>query len=118
MIKQLTDLPTPLVGFELSGTLHAEDYRDVLIPAIEKAASAGDVRIVIAIDDFGGVTPAALWQDLKMGIEHLHSWKRIAVVTDVEWISHALSLFAWMTPGEVKHFASSERGEAVNWARG
>jgi len=118
MIKQLTDLPTPLIGFELSGTLHAEDYRDVLLPAIEKAAQAGDVRIVIVIDDFGGVTPAALWQDLKMGIEHLHSWKRIAVVTDIEWISHALSLFAWMTPGDVKHFPSSERGDAVSWARG
>ncbi len=118
MIKQLTDLPTPLLGFELSGTLHAEDYRDVLLPAIEKAASVGDVRVVIVIDDFHGVTPAAVWQDLKMGIEHLHSWKRIAVVTDAEWISHALSLFGWMTPGDVKHFPSSERADAVNWARG
>ena len=39
-ITELTDLPTPLIGFEASGTLHAEDYRDVLLPAVEKAASA------------------------------------------------------------------------------
>ena len=118
MIKELTDLPTPLIGFELSGTLHAEDYRDVLLPAIEKAAKAGDVRIVLVIDDFGGITPGAMWQDLKMGLEHLHAWKRIALVTDVEWIIHMTSLFGWMTPGELKHFRMAERGDAVSWARG
>ena len=118
MITELTELPTPLIGFELSGTLHAEDYRDVLLPAIEKAAQAGDVRTVIVIDDFGGITPAALWQDLKMGIEHLHAWKRIALVTDIEWIVHATSVFGWMTPGELKHFPLSQRGDAISWARG
>src|SRR2546430_2081389 len=68
MIKALTDLPTPLIGFELSGTLHAEDYRDVLLPAIEKAARAGDVRIVLVIEEFGGITPGAVWQELQMGL--------------------------------------------------
>jgi SpoIIAA-like len=118
MIKELSDLPTPLVGFELSGKLHAEDYRDVLLPVIEKAAQVGDVRIVLVIPEFGGISAGALWEDLKMGIEHLHSWKRIALVTDVEWMTHALSLFGWMTPGEVKHFSLAEKADAVNWARG
>jgi hypothetical protein len=117
MIRELTDLPTPLIGFELSGTLHAEDYRDVLLPAIEKAAQAGDVRIVLVIADFGGMSPGALWQDLKMGIEHLRAWKRIALVTDVEWIVHMASLFGWMTPGELKHFPRSQISDAISWAR-
>jgi hypothetical protein len=117
-IKELSDLPTPLIGFEVSGTLHAEDYRDVLLPAVEKAASSGDVRIVLVIPDFGGVTAGAMWQDLKMGIEKFHAWKRIALVTDIDWMTHALSMFGWMTPGEVKHFPMAEKGDAVNWARG
>jgi len=118
MIEELTDLPTPLIGFELSGKLRAEDYRDVLLPAIEKAAQAGDVRIVLVIDGFGGMSPGAMWADLKMGFEHFRAWKRIALVTDVEWIVHMASLFGWMTPGELKHFAMTERGDAVSWARG
>ena len=118
MIQELSDLPSPLIGFELSGKVHAEDYRDVLLPAIEKAARAADVRIVLVIDDFGGMSPGALWQDLKMGIEHLHAWKRIALVTDVEWIVHVTSLFGWMTPGELKHFSLAERADAITWARG
>jgi hypothetical protein len=48
----------------------------------------------------------ALWQDRKVGIEHLRAWKRIALVTDIEWMTHMTSLFGWMTPGEVRHFRS------------
>ena len=53
-----------------------------------------------------------------MGIEHLHAWKRIALVTDIEWIIHATSVFGWMTPGELKHFPLSQRGDAISWVRG
>jgi len=30
----------------------------------------------------------ALWQDLKFGVEHIRAWKRIALVTDIEWMHH------------------------------
>jgi hypothetical protein len=61
--------------------------------------------------------PAArLWQDLKVGVEHLRAWKRIAVVTDIEWVDHMIALFGWMTPGEVRHFPLAQRDEAIAWA--
>ena len=118
MIKELRDLATPLIGFEASGKLHAEDYRDVLLPAIEKAASSGDVRIVLVMPEFDGISAGAVWQDLKMGIEKFNAWKRIALVTDIEWMVHAVSMFAWMTPGQVKHFSMAEKADAITWARG
>src|SRR5450631_4757005 len=34
MIKDLTDLPAGVIGFEIAGTLRAEDYRDVVLPAL------------------------------------------------------------------------------------
>ena len=117
MMQELTDLPAGVIGFEATGKLRAEDYRDVLLPAIERAAS-GDLRIVIVISDFDGLTGGALWQDLKMGIEHMRGWKRIALVTDIEWMIHMTSMFGWMTPGEVEHFALAERDAAIAWAAG
>ena len=118
MIKELSDLPPGVVGFEATGTLRAEDYRDVVLPALERAAASGEVRFVVIIPEFHGMTGGAVWQDLKMGFEHLQKWKRIALVTDVEWIVHVTSVFGWMTPGELKHFPIAQRGDAVNWARG
>ena len=44
MITELTDLPTDVIVFEASGKLHAEEYRDVLLPAIERAASTAKDR--------------------------------------------------------------------------
>ncbi|GAA1114260.1 hypothetical protein GCM10009663_63640 [Kitasatospora arboriphila] len=41
MIKRLEDLPAGVIGFETGGTLSAEDYRDVLLPALTGAAEAG-----------------------------------------------------------------------------
>ena len=118
MIQELSDLPEGVIGFEASGKMRAEDYRDVVLPALERAAAAGEVRFVIVIPDFDGMSGGALWQDLKVGVEHFRAWKRIALVTDIEWMKHMTSLFGWMTPGEVKIFSLAQQGEAIEWVAG
>ena len=104
MIQALTDLPDGVIGFALRGKLEATDYADTLLPAIEQAARAGGVRVVLVFEEFDGLTGGAVWEDLKMGVEHLAMWKRIALVTDIEWMTHLVSLFGWMTPGACKVF--------------
>ena len=63
MIKELNDLPAGVVGFEVADTIKAEDYRDVILPALERAAAGGEVRFVIVIPEFHGMSGGALWQD-------------------------------------------------------
>jgi hypothetical protein len=118
MIKELSGLPAGVIGFETTGKLRAEDYRDVVLPALERAAAGGEVRFVVVISEFQGMSGGALWQDLKVGVEHLRAWKRIAVVTDIDWIRHGTELFGWMTPGEIKVFPLAQQGEAIAWAAG
>jgi SpoIIAA-like len=116
MIKELDGLPTGVIGFETAGQLSAEDYRDVVLPALERAAASGEVRFVVVIPEFHGMSGGALWQDLKVGVEHLRAWKRIALVTDIGWMSDMTALFGWMTPGQVKVFPLAQRDEAIRWA--
>jgi SpoIIAA-like len=118
MIKELSDLPPGVVGFELAGTVHAEDYRDVVRPVLQRAYASDEFRFVIVIPEFHGLTGGALWQDLRVGVEHLHAWKRIALVTDIDWVRHMTELFGWMTPGEVEVFPLAQREEAIAWAAG
>ena len=118
MLNELPGLPAGVIGFEMSGKLRTEDYRDTVIPAIEAAAKAGEVRAVIVVPDFDGFSGGALWQDVKTGIENWGKWKRIALVTDVEWMTRATEWFGWMTPGEVKTFPLAERDAAIAWAAG
>lgn len=121
MITPMPDLPDGVIGFDVAGEIHADEYRDVLVPAIDKAiADRGDdgVRFVIAFDEYGGISGGAAWEDLKLGLHHLKTWKRIAVITDVEWMEHLVSLFGWMSPGETKVFPLSARDEAIAWVAG
>jgi hypothetical protein len=118
MIKELSDLPPGVVGFEASGTLSAEDYRDVVLPVLQRAYASDEFRFVIVIPDFHGMTGGALWQDLKVGVEHLHAWKRIALVTDIDWVRHATALFGFLTPGDVEVFPLARRDEAIAWVAG
>jgi hypothetical protein len=118
MIGELSDLPAGVIGFEASGRIRAEDYRDVVLPALERAAATGEVRFVIVMRDFDGMSGGAVWQDLKVGIEHLRAWKRIALVTDIAWMRDLTSLFGWMTPGETKTFPLAALHEAAEWAAG
>jgi SpoIIAA-like len=119
MIRPLADLPAGVIGFAADGKIRAEDYTQVLIPAIEQKVGAGeDIRVVLVFPSFDGLSADAAWQDLKLGIEHLTHWKRIALVTDVEWMAHLTRLFGWMTPGDVRHFPLADREGAITWAAG
>jgi hypothetical protein len=118
MISNLPDLPSGVVGFQASGKLEATDYRNVVIPALEEAFATGEVRFLIVLTDFQGMSGGALWQDLKLGVEHFRAWKRIAVVTDMHWVTHLTDLFGWMTPGEVETFPLDKRDEAIAWVSG
>jgi SpoIIAA-like len=61
-------------------------------------------------------------EDLKTGlrawVKDHSSWKRFALVTDVEWIAKAMKAFAWMAPGEVEVYGRAGEAAATEWAAG
>ncbi len=120
MITVVDDLPEGVLGFDVTGKLAAEDYTDVLLPALDEVTSrGGEVRAVLVLGPgFDGVEPSAVWQDLKLGIKDWASWERIALVTDHGWLRDGLRMFAWAMPGEVKTFGTDERDHAAAWAAG
>jgi hypothetical protein len=116
MIEPLTDVPDGVIAFEAVGKVHAADYTEVLIPAVDRAAAAGGVRLVYLLGDrFDGYSAGADWEDLKLGIAHLKAWKRAAIVTDNRAFGDLVAAFAWMVPGKMRHFPMAERATAIDW---
>ena len=74
--------------------------------------------MLIVISEFEGISAGAMWEDLKMGLQHGRDWKRIALVTDVEWMRHMAAWFGWLTPGEMRQFPLADRAAAVDLGRG
>lgn len=46
------------------------------------------------------------------------AFKRIAVVTDKEWVVHTLHALAWLVPGEIALFGLDDLEQAKAWAAG
>lgn len=115
-------MPQGVTGIRVSGRLHGDDLREFK-PAMEKLLKPGEIRIVeVVAPDYEGFGPGGLIEDLKLGlgalIQHHSAFKRIAVVSDEDWVAHALHAFGWMVPGELAVFSLDELERAKEWAAG
>lgn len=117
MIEVLNHFPDHVLAFACHGHVTRRDYDSVLTPAVEKALEAHEkVRLYYeTAPDFDGIDPSAIWEDTKVGLGHLNRWERFAVVTDVEWIRHAVHLFGFLIPGELRVFSTEEAAQAREW---
>jgi hypothetical protein len=117
MIEPLPDFPDNVVAFACHGHVTRQDYEATLVPTVEAALQRHEkVRFYYEIGaDFSGVDPGAVWEDLKVGVEHWLRWERIAVVTDVEWIGQTMRVFGFLMPGVVRVFPTAEAAEARDW---
>jgi SpoIIAA-like len=123
LIEPLEAMPEGSIGFRATGHVTREEYREVLLPAMRAAAEAGEVRMVFAIGPgFDAFEPGALVEDTKagitLGIGHPGAWRRTALVTDVDWITKAVHMFGWLTPGELMVRGLDELEEAKAWVAG
>lgn len=122
MIESLADMPKGVTGIRVSGRLDGADLRNIE-PLFEQMVSGGEIRIVEVIaDDYAGYGPGGLTEDLKLGLgalfRHHSAFKRIAVVTDKDWVAHTLHALAWMVPGELALFGLDDLDRAKQWAAG
>ena len=116
MIEIIEGLPENVVGILAKGEVTRKDYLEVVIPAIEKSlkrnASCGFTMNWVRIHR----------NRLRRRVGRLQtrnrassSWERVAVVTDVAWIRHAVNAFRFLMPGEVRVFATGQTSEARKW---
>ena len=65
---------------------------------------------------------ASRWEDAKaapsFGLKYRHSWDRLAVVTDKDWMRNAIAVAGWLMPGEIKVFEPGELEQAKAWTGG
>jgi len=119
MIERIEDMPAGAVGLRASGKLTKDEYVEVLEPALREGIDSGELRMLFVLADFGGLELAAWPEDVRIGfrawVRDHNAWKRFALVTDVEWVARATSMFSWTTPGEVMVVPLDQEDEAKRW---
>jgi SpoIIAA-like len=116
MIETLDTFPSPAVAFVCSGRGRKSDYDTVLVPAVRKALQTHQsVRLHYETTAEFRISLPAAREDLRLGVEHLRHWERVAVVTDGEWIVHAIQALRFLLPHRVKMFPRSQAELAWAW---
>jgi hypothetical protein len=117
MLERMKGLPDNVLGFEAKGEVTGADYESVLIPAVdEMLARRKNIRFLYHLgSEFTGFDAKAMWDDAKVGLQHLTAWERVAMVTDVGWIRTGMKAFGFVMPGSFRIFSNSELAEARQW---
>jgi SpoIIAA-like len=120
MIEALGNLPAGVLGFKGSGKITRDEYREMMEPIYRALERGGPVNLLFIVDDaFSGLDAGALWEDMKaggsVGLKHRSGWRRMAVVTDKDWIRHGAAAAGWLAPGELRIFDPGERDRASAW---
>jgi hypothetical protein len=119
MIRTIERMPTGTIGFEAVGKVTEDDYRDVLVPALTEALDRNEVRLLYVLgDDFESYSPGGVWADTKLWAGHRKAWKRVAIVSDADWLENSVKAFGWMVPGQVRVFDSDDVDDAKEWLVG
>jgi hypothetical protein len=117
MIEILSGFPDNVVACAGKGRITKDDYEKVLIPRIEQALSRNaKIRCYYQLEpDYSGFDADAMWEDFKVGVEHLTRWERVAFITDVEWMRFIANAIRFLMPGEVRVYSNGEAAEARRW---
>lgn len=120
MVEELRDLPDGTFGFRVSGTITRDEYHQMLDPVLAALERGETINLLtVADDDFHGLDGKALWEDMKaaasVGLKHRKAWRRLAVVTNKDWMRHAITGFGWLYPGEMRLFDLGQVDAAKAW---
>ena len=113
MIQLVEGLADNVVGIVAKGRVTNEDCNKILKPLVQRSLMRHDkVRLYYEI---GCRFPGAAWEDLRIGMQYIPQWERVAVVTDVGWLRHTVNALRFLIPGEVRVFSTDDAYEGCAW---
>lgn len=118
MMTFQTDAEAGVIEFTVDGEVTRAEYDAAAIEMDAVIARHGKLRGVAVVRNFAGMELAAWWKDISWGTSHITKIARVAIVTDIAWLTTTSRAISWMMPGEQKVFTPEELEQARAWARG
>ena len=114
MLRVIEGLPDNVVGIVAKGRVTADECDRILMPVIHTSLQRDGARLYYEI---GSRIPAARWDDLKIGVDRIPRWERVAVITDIGWIRQTVKALRFLIGGDIRVFTTSEAGDGLAWIR-
>lgn len=119
MITLIEGLENNTVGARYEGEVTGDDYTDVLMPAVAKAAATGAAVNIVAVltNELHHLSFAAMLRDGEVGMQYLKSWGRIAFVSDHERLDTFVEEKSKPFHLQVRAFPLAHEQDAIAWAQ-
>jgi hypothetical protein len=117
MLQLLEDLPETVVGLRAVSEVTEEDYKQVVLPALETVHKKfGKLSLIIVLEtSVTNYTPGAWLNDLKAGLKYFTDWDKIAIVSDEKMVQIVTDAVSYIMPGECKGFPMADLATAKLW---
>jgi len=115
--------PIPTSGnaaaFRARGPMTAEDYFNVLVPAVTSLAERiNEINFLLVMDTEIKSFASAHWmEDAILGLKNLGRWNRAALVTDSDAAISFTNALTDLVPGQFKGFKKEAFEEAMLWVQ-
>jgi len=120
MIEIMPEGSGNILGFRIRGKLTEADYRNLLVPEMEKAMNEyPKIRVVWVMEDFEGWTVGGAWEDFLLGLKFSAVEKMATVIDESwdEWMNLLFRAFTTLTRTELRFFKKERSADAWEWIR-
>lgn len=120
MLTTSIDKENHIIEMTIAGKISREELKKAIEEIEAPISEWENLRVLKRVDSFRGIEMAAFVDDLKFAYEnfsHLKRVKKVAVVTDVEWVETITKLMKSVLPYEIEVFENEDIEEARAWLK-
>ncbi|MEM9534587.1 MAG: STAS/SEC14 domain-containing protein [Cyanobacteria bacterium P01_A01_bin.3] len=116
MIETIPTADGRIIGFSIDGAIDEADIKRITDEVMQRLTTHDRLRLYAEVKDWTGITPKALFDDVKFALQHFRDFEREAIVSDKAWLNAMAKAGDRLFPSiEVKHFGWDERAAALTW---
>lgn len=108
----VTDQQPQLISVTVFGDFTLADYREFEASVDYQLKFEGPVNLLVDLRQMADYTLDVVWEDIKFTRAHAHDFKRIAVITDSQWVAWSAWLSQIYVDAEVQIFADLDDAKA------
>jgi len=102
-----------LVEFAVFGEFTLADFREFEELVLHEIKFSGLVNLLVDLRDMADFTVDVAWEEIRFSRQHAGDFKRIAVITDSQWVAWSAWLEQLFVNADVTVFA--DEAEARSW---
>ncbi|MDN3595394.1 STAS/SEC14 domain-containing protein [Zunongwangia endophytica] len=113
--KTTFELSENVLGIIIDQRVSTQVMEEILAEIEERIKCNKKIRFFLEIKGGNKISLAAFWKDLNFKCKHDSDFRKVAVVTDIQWFKEITGLKDNFMEADIRAFNNEDRLRALNW---